>query len=53
MKSVNLEKPSNILRSKKVYGLKISQNIIYLKEYFCMLFSTLKDIMKAQNETNH
>ena len=38
MASVNLEKPSNILRSKKGYGLNISQSIIYVKEY-CYVFS--------------
>ena len=27
------EKPSNILRSKKAYDLKIAQSIIYVKEY--------------------
>ena len=38
MASVNLEKPSNILRSKKGYGLNISQSITYVKEY-CYVFS--------------
>ena len=28
------QKLSNILRCKKVYGLKISETIIYVKEYF-------------------
>ena len=43
--------PSRILRSEKPYGLKISQSIIYVKEYFYIFFSTLKDIIKqrAQN----
>ena len=34
----------NILRSKKAYSLKISQSIIYVKEYFYMFFSILKQI---------
>ena len=43
--------PSCILRSEKAYGLKISQSIIYVKEYFYIFFSTLKDVIKqrAQN----
>ena len=30
MTSANLEKPSNILKSKKAYDLKISHSIIYV-----------------------
>ena len=41
MKSANLEKSSNILLSKKTYGTKISQSIIYVKEYFYTFFSIL------------
>ena len=46
-------KPSNILRDKKANGMKISRIIIYVKEYFYMLFSTLKDIVQTQSKTNH
>ena len=45
------EKLSNVLRYKKAYGLQISQNIIYVKEYLYMFFSTLRDIVQA-NKTN-
>ena len=51
MTSFNLEKPSNILRSNKAYGLKILQSIIYVKDII-MFFSTLEDI-QAQSKTNH
>ena len=47
------EKPSNILRFKKACGLKISQSIIYVVDYFYMFFSTKKDIAQAQNKINH
>ena len=47
MTFVNLEKASNILRSKKVYGLKISQSINYVKEYFHMFVSALKNIIET------
>ena len=30
----NPKKPSNVLRLKKAYVLKISQSIIYVKKYF-------------------
>ena len=33
-----LKNPSNNLRSKKAYGLKISQSIIYVTEYFLYVF---------------
>ena len=46
------KKPSNILRSKKAYALKIAQNIIYVKGYFYIFFPTLKDILQAQNKKN-
>ena len=46
-------KPSNILRSKKVYGLKILQSIIYVKENFYNFFSTLRDTVQAQSKINH
>ena len=41
------KKPLNILRSNKAYGLKVSQSIIYVKKYFYMFSSTLKDIIQA------
>ena len=44
------KKPLNIIRSKKVYGLKIAQSIIYVKEYFYMFYSVLKDLIQAQNK---
>ena len=44
------EKPSNILRSKKAYGLKISESIIYIKGYFYTFFSTLKYIEVQSNK---
>ena len=44
------KKSSNILGSKKAYGLKISQSIIYVKKYFHMFFSTLKNIIQAQSK---
>ena len=40
-------------RPSRCDGVKISQSVIYVKEYFIMFFSTLKDIMQAQNKTNH
>ena len=39
MTSVNLEKPSKVLRSMKAYSLEVSQSIIYVKEYFYMFFT--------------
>ena len=52
MTSVNLEKPSNTLRSTKAYGLKMLQGIVYVTEYFYMFFSPLKDVIQAQSKTN-
>ena len=46
------KKPSNIVIFKKAYGIKTSPRIFYVKEYFYMFFSTLKDIMQAQSKTN-
>ena len=46
----DMKKPSNILISKKSYGLKILQNIIYV---ILLFFFTLKDIKQAQSRTNH
>ena len=43
----------NILWSKKAYGLKIGLSIIYVKEYFCMFVSSLKDDIQAQSKTSH
>ena len=45
-----LKKPWNILKSKKDYGLKISQSNIYAKEHLSMVFSTLEDIIQAQKK---
>ena len=45
------KKPSNILRLKKTYHLKIRQSIFY-KGKFCFIFSTPKHIPQAQNEKN-
>ena len=55
MTSANLtqKKPSNILRSKKAYDLKISQSIIYVKGYFYTFFSTLKSTIHKQSKANH
>ena len=53
MTSFNLGKSSDILRSEKVYGMKISQSIFHAKEYSDTFFSTLKDIIEAQSKTNH
>ena len=39
MTSVNLEKPSNTLRSTKAYGLKMLQGIVYVTEYFYVFLS--------------
>ena len=47
LRDVRPKKPLNILRSNKAYGLKVSQSIIYVKKYFCMFSSTLKDIIQA------
>ena len=44
------KKPSNILRSKKAYGLKISESIIYIKGYFYTFFSTVKYIEVQSNK---
>ena len=41
------KKTSNILRSKKIYGLKISQSINYVKECFHMFVSALKNIIET------
>ena len=50
MRPSTWKKSSNILGSKKAYGLKISQSIIYVKKYFHMFFSTLKNIIEAQSK---
>ena len=47
LRDVRPKKPLNILRPNKAYGLKISQSIIYVKKYFYMFSSTLKDIIQA------
>ena len=47
LRDVCPKKPLNILRSNKAYGLKVSQSIIYVKKYFYMFSSTLKDIIQA------
>ena len=52
MTSVNLEKPSNTLRSTKAYGLKMLQGIVYVTEYFYMFFSPLKDVIQTKSKTN-
>ena len=52
MTSVKLEKPSNTLRSKKAYGVKMSQGIVYVTEYFYMFFSPLKDVIQTKSKTN-
>ena len=49
-KSVNLEKTVEYLKTHESSGLKIFQSIIYVKEYFYMLFFTLKDIIQAQTK---
>ena len=54
MTSINLEKITlEFFKSKKAYGLKTSQSIIYVNEYFYMFFSTLKDIIQVQSKRNH
>ena len=45
MTPTNLEKTLEYFRSNKAYGLKVSQSMIYVKEYSYMFFSTLKDII--------
>lgn len=35
----------------KDYDTKISQSVIYVKEYSCMFFSTLEDILQEQSQT--
>ena len=52
MTSVKLEKPSNTLRSKKAYGVKMSQGIVYVTDYFYMFFSPLKDVIQTKSKTN-
>ena len=47
LRDVCPKKPLNILRSNKAYGLKVSQSIVYVKKYFYMFSSTLKDIIQA------
>ena len=47
LRDVRPKKPLNILRSNNAYGLKVSQSIIYVKKYFYMFSSTLKDIIQA------
>ena len=46
-------KHSSVLRSKKVYGLKMEQSITYVKQYFYMFYSSLKDILQVQNKINN
>ena len=38
-------KNDNILVFKRAYDMKISQSIIYVKDYFYLFFSTLRDII--------
>lgn len=30
-----------------------AHNIFYVRKYFCVISSTLNDILEAQNKTNH
>ena len=53
MTSVYLEKTLEYLKIQESLRSEISQSIIYVKEYFHMFFSTLKDITQAQSKTNH
>ena len=53
MTSVILEKTFEYLRSKKVYDLKISEYYLCKEIFFFMFSSSLKDIIQAQNKTNH
>ena len=53
MMSVTLEKPLNILRSKKAYDLKISGGIFDVKAVFWYVFPTPKYIPQAKNKINH
>ena len=53
MTPVSLEKTLIYCKIQESYGLKISLSITYVKEYFHMFFSTLKDIIQAQSKTNH
>ena len=46
MTSVNLKNTLKFFRSKKAYGLKIIQNILYVKEHFHMFFLPWKILYK-------
>ena len=50
-KKDNLKRDMTSFNLKK--ALEYLKSIIYVKEYFCMFSSTLKDITQAQNKTNH
>ena len=47
--SVSLE-PSNILRSKKAYGLEISESVLYVKDECC--FSLPRKILHKHKKMN-
>ena len=52
MVSVKSEKPWNIFTSNN-YLRNYLTSIIYVKVYFYMFFSTMKDIILTQSKTNH
>ena len=51
--SVNLDKTLEYFKIQEHLRSEISQSIIYVKEYFCMFFSTLKDNIQPQSKSNH
>ena len=53
MTSANLEKTLEHLNIQENLRSEIVRSIIYIKEYFYIFFSTMKDYLQAQSKTNH
>ena len=47
------EKPSNILRYEKAYGLKISQSIVYVKKYFKVFLCPRRYYTRTPSKSSH
>ena len=46
------KKNTNSLKSKQPNGVKIPENVIYVKEYFYLFFSAMEDVTQAQSKTH-
>ena len=53
MTSANLEETLEYLISKKAYGMKISQSIIYLNEYFYVFLFPEKHYTSVETNTTN